>query len=154
MIRRLTAFALLWLMTVVVATSQPGLSYCLCLQEVFVGGCECSDLVPQSTCSLAASDGDCNCSSEKPSETPNAELSSCLDCSLSLFVELNDFVGASSLQMPSQASSDFNLPIGWNAGGDPALTLRNCIHGIRGSPPPAKPVSCVSLQVRYSVFLV
>jgi len=119
-----------------------------------VGGCECSDLIPPGSCSRVSSDGDCNCSSKESTKGVDEQVVSCSDCSLSFVVELDDFVGADSLQPPSQSSSDFHSSIEWDGEKNPALTLRNSIHGIRGSPPLVGLISSVSLQVRYSVFLV
>lgn len=119
-----------------------------------MGGCECSDFIPQGSCSLSDSDGDCDCSLRKSAERVDDEAISCHDCFLSLVVELDDFVGADPLQTPSQSSSELHSSIEWDGEKNPALTLKNSIHGIRGSPSLVGLFPSVSLQVRYSVFLV
>ena len=145
---------MLWLMLVGVATSQPGLSYCLCIQKVFVGECECLDLIPEGACSRVSGEGSCDCSSQDISEIDEAPSNTGQDCSLSLSMELDNFVGVDSIQTHSR---DGAAPMAspWQFGEtDGAFSLRSSIYGIRGSPPFVGLIPSVPLRVRYSVFLV
>lgn len=155
MVRKGTTLIMFWLMTVVVATSQPGLNYCLCLETIFVGECECIDLVNEGTCSRASDEGPCDCSSQDSTEIREEIFTPCQDCILSLRLELDDFVGVDSIQTPSHEGFEL-VPLPNKAGEiDIAFSLKNSIHGIRGSPPAVTGlVPSVSLRVRYSVFLV
>ena len=154
MVRKGTALILLLLMMVVVATSQPGLSYCLCFQKVFLSGCPCQDLVEEEACSHTC-DGDlCDCSSQDAAEINQVNLSPCQDCPLSLQLEIGDFVGADSSQNTPHAGGHLTPP-GQFGELEVAISLKDSIHGIRGSPPPdAGEIPPISLRVRYSVFLV
>jgi hypothetical protein len=155
MVRKGTALILLWLMTVVVATSQPGLSYCLCLQTVFVGECECVDLIHEGTCSRVCDEAPCDCCSQDSSRHDDVPSSPCQDCSLQLQLDLDDFVGADSIPTPSHEGFELmSCPVQLREV-DIVSSLKNSIHGIRGSPPPiAGLIPSISLRVRYSVFLV
>lgn len=155
MVRKFTALVLFWLMTVVVATSQPGLSYCLCLKTVFVGGCECVELVREGTCSRSGDEGPCDCSSHDTAEIDEELPSLCQDCSLDLRLELDDFVGVDSVRTPSHEGFEL-VPLPNEAEEiNIVFSLKSSIHGIRGSPPPvAGLIPSVPLRVRYSVFLV
>ncbi|SHJ31969.1 hypothetical protein SAMN02745181_1751 [Rubritalea squalenifaciens DSM 18772] len=151
--RKLTALVMLWLMLVGISTSQPGLGYCLCIQNFFVGKCECLDVIPEGACSRFSSEESCDCSSQDTSEidvSPNRGQ----DCSLDLYMELDNFVAVDSIQSHSRNGADpmaSPRSLGEIA---TAFSLTRSIHGIRGSPPFVGLIPSVSLRVRYSVFLV
>lgn len=155
MIQKGIALILLWLMTVVVAVSQPGLRYCLCIHEISVGECQCPGTVHQEGCTSACDDGSCDCSSR---DTSGPEDQTCffnLDCSVILQMELADFLGSSphqNISLDGPDSPSFPIPF---VTLDCRPLLHGFVHEIRGSPPPlAKLGPSVPLRVRYSVFLV
>ena len=153
MLRKLTALVMLWLMLVGIATSQPGLSYCLCILNFFVGKCECLDILPEGTCSRVSSEKSCDCSSQDTSEI-NVPPNRGQDCSLDLYMELDNFVVVDSTQSHSRNGADpmaSPRSLGEIA---TAFPLIRSIHGIRGGPPFLGLIPSVSLRVRYSVFLV
>ncbi len=152
MVRKGTALILLWLMTVVVATSQPGLTYCLCLQQVLVGECSCRDLVEEETCSQECS---CDCSSQETPEIDEEPHAPCQDCLQSLWLDLDDFVGTDSPQTSSHEGDNLQTSPEQFGEIDTTAVLISSSYGIRGSPPPiAGLIPSVSLRVRYSVFLI
>lgn len=153
MFRKLTATVLLWLMLVVVATSQPGLGYCLCLHKVFVGECECLDITPEGTCSRVSGEGSCKCSSQDTSEI-DASPKRAQDCSLNLCIGLDNFVVVDAAQTSSRDGSDSMAPPRQFGETAAAISHRSSIYGIRGSPPFVGLIPSVPFRVRYSVFLV
>ena len=154
MFRKLTALVLLWLMLVVVATSQPGLSYCLCIQKVFAGECECLEIVPEGTCSRVSGEGPCGCSSQDTSEIVENPPNPCQDCSLNLCIELDTFVGVTPIQTHSRDGADPMASPRQFGETDTAFSLISSIYAIRGSPPFEGFIPSVPLRVMYSVFLV
>lgn len=149
----LTALVMLWLMLVGVATSQPGLSYCLCIQKVFVGECKCLDIIPEGTCSHVSSEGSCNCFSQDISEIDAPPIRG-QDCSLSLSIDLDNFIGVdATLPHSRDIAAPVASPILFGET-TTAFFFTRSIHGIRGSPPFVGLIPSVSLRVRYSVFLV
>lgn len=153
MFRTFTALVMLWLMLVGVATSQPGLSYCLCMQKVFAGECECLDIIPEGTCSRVSNEGSYDCSSQDTSELDESSPNRCQDCSLNLSIELDGFVGV-PIQPHSRDGADSMTSPRQFGEIDAAFLLRSSIYGIRGSPPFVGLIPSVPLHVRYSVFLV
>ena len=155
MLRKGTTLIMLWLMTVVIATSQPGLSYCFCLKGFFVGECECVELVKEGTCPRVCDEGRCDNALQETSEIEEELPHPCQDCSLSLQLELDDFIGVNSIQTPNHEGFEFITPLGQSGEIDFLFSFKNSFHGIRGSPPPvAGLASSVPLRVWYSVFLV
>ena len=155
MLRKGTALIMLWLMMVVVATSQPGLSYCLCLQEVFVGGCECPEPDHKNACSAESGEGSCNCGSQDTEIVAEDSLLPCQNCSLSLHMEFDHFLANDSVQTPGHEGTVHLFPPGQSGEIDTVSPLISSIHGIRGSPPPIPGlIPSVSLRLKYSVFLV
>ena len=156
MLRKTTALTLLWLMTMVVATSQPGLRYCLCLETAFVGDCDCVAVLAPEQCVGYSNDLTAPCACQFHVDHREFHASSCSGCAVDLFIGPNHFVD-------DVASRDFTLDkpgvialIKFCSGNGSSLLppLRARVHGIRGSPPPLVVNSSVPLRVRYSVFLV
>lgn len=155
MVRKGTALVLLWLMTVVVATSQPGLNYCLCQKRLFVGSCECPGPVKHDIRSSEGCEGNCNCSAKKPSHIDSELHLVCRDCVRSLWLKLDDFTGCDSFQTPGHQGVCFQIPSALSDKMDISLPPSFFIDGIRGSPPPPPGlVPSFSRLIRYSVFLV
>lgn len=154
MVRKGTALILFWLMMVVVATSQPSLGYCLCLQKVFLVECPCYNLVEEENCSHVCGGDFCDCSSQETAAIDAVHFAPCNDCTLSLQLKLDEFVGADSFQRTHHDGE--TLAVSWQSREiEPPISLKDSIHGIRGSPPPdAGLIPSVPLRVRYSVFLV
>lgn len=152
MIRKLTASALLWLMMVVTATSQPGFSYCLCLKTFFAGQCECVSIVGAENCPRTASATICECESACYSQ--EVVFTSSGDCAVDLFVPQEGFFGSLNTVAPER--SDLAITPGYVSQDEDSLipSLRARVHGIRGSPPRQVVDLSVPLRLRYSVFLV
>ena len=156
MLRKFTATALFCLMMVITATSQTGLRYCLCLQTVFVGDCDCEDLIPSDSCAKVSPKTSCCCACEEQDlcEEHTAEISLCDDCSVDLTLQLDDFTTAVSLKIegklsaatPSFTSPPFQIEI-------PTSISHRSTNRTRG-PPAYLVVSPVPLFIRHSVFLV
>lgn len=91
MFHKLTALVLLALMTLVIATSQRGLNYCACLQEVFVSNCDCGHEVEElaeSSCSHSDHVGSCGHEDPLDEDEPKYSFP---DCHVSLFLEADKF---------------------------------------------------------------
>lgn len=167
MVRRIASFILFCLMTVVVATSQPGLSYCLCLEEFFIGGCghptlkiakPASDHLPHGTCPCLLLEGPgnrktVNCET-LISEEPLACPFPCPDCSIDLVTELDAFIVSEPLRVPKQTTQELMGLLGIRETGTSLRTSRKSSYGIRGSPAPDLPFSTISIRLRSLVFLV
>lgn len=153
MINKITAAFLLWVMTMTAAMSQPGLRFCLCLNEVFVGECECVDLISEGTCPINDACSSGSCSPDDDSGQATAEMIS-LGCLIDLFVSLEDFAptGSRDANEGSERTGDFSsLP----ATGKYLLptTPPSLVYGSRG--PPCDVIApSVPLFIRHSVFLV
>jgi hypothetical protein len=154
MFQKFCAVLLFLLMVVAVATTQRGLRYCLCLDELFVGGCECASLVDSSTCpnALSCDSGSC-CSSE--SKEDGSEYSENLStCFIDLYWDLGQYSGASS-ETPKTSSSIGSVGLSFFAEPfqlDPQS--RQVSNGVRGPPDPPAVDYSVPIFIRHSVFLV
>lgn len=149
MVHKLTALIQLPLMAVVVATSQPGLNYCPCLEELCVGSCECSkEPSPNASCSTSC-DSD-SCSDIEIAEANIPECSSS-DCLVSILFETEDFVNFVHEVRPT--GDDGGQSSSFPSASD--LTLRTVSLCRQRGPPRtvAFPYS-VPLFIRHSVFLI
>ena len=91
MVHQLTAAVLLVLMTLVTATSQHGLNYCACLEEVLVGNCECPVETKEATESCCSHlDHSETCDDHGSGGNHKFECDS-RDCLVSLYFETDDF---------------------------------------------------------------
>lgn len=154
MFQKFCAVLLFLLMVVAVATTQRGLRYCLCLDELFVGGCECASLVDSSTCpnALSCDSGSC-CSGE--SKEDGSEYSENLStCFIDLYWDFGLYSGTSS-ETPNFRSligsadpSFFTEPFQLNP------QSRQVSNGVRGPPDPPAVDCSVPIFIRHSVFLV
>lgn len=142
MLRKITALVLVTLIVMTSFMSELGLRYCLCLDKVFVGQCECLDVtVPD------------NCSSFN--ETPDACTPSCShgcseatsteDCIVDLAFNLDNCVPSDIAYQYIALNSRTTIP---------TPTYRRPPNGTRGSPPTLLVVSSVPIYVRHLVFLV
>lgn len=143
-------------MTLVVATSQPGLRYCLCLNEVYLSECGCMD----------RSDNDFHLHTSQTSghqsefllanETvASAKIDcSCDDCSVSLAADNSDFVSID--HSLSQNYRDLSDSKNFNTDSRvmSLLQLRTKIHGVRGSPCLTGLIPSVPHRLRFSVFRI
>lgn len=156
MVRKLTALFLFSLMMVATATSQAGLRYCLCLETLFVGECECSELVSAGDCprTFTKAGDSCECSGCEISEEPTAETSLRNDCLIDLTFQMGDFSGAAGGDgIGKSASVDLGVIFSSYSTEFSAPARCSSSNGTRG-PPPCRVVSPVPLFIRHSVFLV
>lgn len=154
MLHKCTALFLAWVMTMVVAISQPGVQYCLCIDEFFVAECDCYDLPYQVNQPLTGSKKICNCTSEHTAIINSQDLVDCSSCIVSLSIELEDYVGLDSLQIGMKNGQDI-VPLAVLVEKmDFAFSVRKSIHGIRGSPSSRVLASQIPLYISYSVYLI
>lgn len=155
MIRKLTAALLLWMMSMTVVMAQPGLRYCLCAHEIYLGECWCSK--PDST-NPAPPTCSCECGECESSQPPGSGHEACAlsrGCSLDLFLLLDEF----SIPSPSDLSyksentlkPSAQLP---RASLAPSLVVRDFDHDVRGPPPPLRIGPSMPLFLRHSAFLL
>lgn len=151
MTRRLIALALLLLMTVVVATSQPGLRYCLCFGTASFGSCECVSESQSNDDGATCGSASCPC----PAETEEAFLQSCENCSVEIFINLDEFADV-TVRDATEKSVPLHVPSVSGVCDSNILSpiRRAGFHEARGSPPSVVELTSVPLRVRYSVFLV
>lgn len=163
MIRQITALVLFCLMTVVVATSQPGLRFCLCLEEFFVANCECADSCVIEEASMnhdaGCCTGSCDLVSHETSLGDFSKICALSDCSLNIHFESSDFVESSNQvrsDLKDEHSKELSFPsIDLFSEESLACFLRSSIHGTRGSPSlHGRSLSTYPLYKRFSVFLV
>lgn len=156
MFRKLTAATLLWLMTLVVATSQPGLRYCLCLHEVYLSGCTCANMPDGESCPHADRSSEDSSKSFSASDSDHLSLldCSCEDCSVSLAVDGNDYILTDHLSAHDFRDHAASKSFPANLEVVSPLQLRTSIHGIRGSPPRPGLIPSVPHRLRFSVFRV
>lgn len=154
MFRKFGAVFLFLLMVVAVATAQRGLRYCLCLDELFVGGCECASLVDSSVCPNSCSCDPEDCCSDESKEDGFEFSENSPTCFIDLFWDLGQYSGASS-ETPNLSSSIgsvgpsfFTEPFQLN------LQSRQVSNGVRGPPDPPAVDYSVPIFIRHSVFLV
>jgi len=154
MFQKFCAVLLFLLMVVAVATTQRGLRYCLCLDDLFVGGCECASLVDSSICPNSVSCDSEKCSCGEPKEDGSEYSENLSTCFMDLYWDFGQYSGASS-ETPNFRSligsvgpSFFTEPFQLNPGS------RQVSNGVRG--PPDTPVVdySVPIFIRHSVFLV
>ena len=150
MIRKLTAFILLWLMTVVVITAQPGVMWCLIEHKVFVGDCQIQQSGSReldSTCDQPT----CCSAHEEPELTKTLQSP---DCCHVLQMDLGDYLSASpaSDSLPKNNPELFSLPHGQAQHFSPPLPPKS-LPEIRGSPPPDL-LYAVPLRLRFSVYRI
>ncbi|MGJ8677065.1 MAG: hypothetical protein ACSHX0_06085 [Akkermansiaceae bacterium] len=155
MLRKVTASVLLLLMTMVVATSQPGLHYCLCLKTIFFNSCECVDLIETGDCSQIKGTDELSFPCHTSNDREEAFKISLDNCSLDLVLNLDDFIESNfDGVVKGKVGVDSPIPLLFVEEANFIPSLRSRIHGIRGSPPHLVESSSVPLRVRYSVFLV
>jgi len=150
MVRKITAITLLLLMTATTVMSQRGLRYCLCLDELFVGECECAEFVPSD--SFVDSCHSDACCSEGDVED-GIEIHAPKDCNVDLFLEVAEY--SSPHEKKSKEETIFKpifLPL-IEAITMAPIKLRS-VNGPRGPPPLLVTASSVPLFLRHSVFLV
>ncbi len=96
MFRKFSAIIQFMLMLVVVATSQPILSYCLCAHEVYVGDCPCGESL-EIAAGAVLDDSSCSdCCDEclLPKTDPplqQLEQPPCSNCIVVLSINIDDF---------------------------------------------------------------
>jgi len=160
MFRKFSAIIQFMLMLVVVATSQPSLSYCLCAHEVYVGGCPCGEsleiadeaILDHSSCS------DCcdECLLEKTDPSlQQLEQPPCSNCIVVLSINVDDFtLGSLDVFTTSALESISPQLVEVVAYHFDSQSFPPAIHGIRGSPPPVLTAYSVPIFVRNSAFLL
>lgn len=155
MIQKLTASFLLWMMSMTVVMAQPGLRYCLCTHEIFLGQCKCPEPdVPTPPATSCCSE----CSECQSSPVSTAEQKTCPlpgECIVELFFDLEDC----SLPSPSDSEgiSETSLKSPsylLEASLVPSRNIRDAAHDVRGPPPPSHPTHSVPLFLRHLVFLL
>ena len=158
MYRKFTAIIQLMLMLVVVATSQPSLSYCLCAEEVCVGGCPCDDLIEvgseaSSCCSECEAHGFLN--SEESDLLDPLSRPLCPDCLVEISINIEDFT-LGSVTITESVSHDVNAPyvVGLVDLDLVEQSFKSSACGNGGSSRLVSSVYSVPLFVRYSVYLI
>lgn len=152
MVHQLTAAVLLALMTLVTATSQQGVNYCACLQEIFVSNCDCgheTEELAESGCSH--SDHAESCCDEDPTDevAPRFFLP---DCHVSLFLETDEFANSvQELRSPVENGAGLSVPLSRShfalSSAFPCKEISN-----RGPPGGRIDSPPVPLFIRHSVF--
>lgn len=155
MIQKLTAAFLLWMMSMTVVMAQPGLRYCLCVNEIFLGDCKCSETsdpepAPSSCCS--------HCGECASHATPTTKLQICSnpgDCTVDLFMDLGDYSSPSPPDLQSSPDKFLKSPPYLPATSlVPSKIFRDAAHHVRGPPPPSHSIRLVPLFLSHSVFLL
>lgn len=129
-------------MAMTIVMSQSGLRYCLCLEKVFAGECECLEMVVFDECSFS-----------KEELEPCAP--SCADdCSVKISTEdcTVDFIFDIDVSVPSDV--DGQSLVLQSVINIPTPSYHRSTNEIRGSPPALLVVSSVPIYVRHLVFLV
>ena len=134
MIRKIIALVLLCLMMVATATSQPGLRYCLCLNEFFVTDCECAESCSFEEISESHDDACCSDHCDVVSQEESSESSPVFDahsdCSRDIHFESSSFVEFSN-QVRSGTHDSRSKEISsvdFFSGDSLACFLRSSIH--------------------------
>lgn len=154
MVHQLTAAVLLALMTLVTATSQQGLNYCVCLEEVLVGSCECP-VETQDTTEPCCSHLDHSETCDDQDSAGNHTLKcGSRDCLVSLYFETDDFQNSiQELRVSPENSGDIS-----SSQSDHSFALSAvfpCKANEKRGPPGREPFpTSVPLFVRHSVFLL
>lgn len=155
MTRKFTAAFLLWMMSMTTIMAQPGLRYCLCADEIYLGDCRCPE--PSSpapnppSCSCECDE----CGSSQPSASEHQVCAQPGGCSVDLFLNLEKY----SLPSPSDVrekadASPGSSPCLHPDSLTPSIIFRNSNHDVRGPPPPDPTANSVPLFLRHSVFLL
>lgn len=157
-LRKLTAILLLFLMMVVMATSQGGIFYCLCLDTMTVGSCGCEvagEEGPQADHAGSELEGDlCHCCHESESVEESVSTVGPHDCNVELLLSLGDFCGTSpSFHALDELSEVDTLGrAGWEDGAF-SVRFNDGRWSCRPPPDPSRSHS-VPLYLRHLVFLV
>lgn len=152
MLRKFTALCLLSLMMVVVATGQGTLRYCLCLQEIYSGDCDCClELVETDSCAEDSCSSHCHEQLDSASEV-NVHLSENDDCSVTLSVKLDDHVNPSINLTLAGGGEHFAQPQSPDSGLKFAPNYISAKNGKRGPPGAAYFPDSVPFRIRHSVF--
>lgn len=154
MIRKVTAICLLFLMMVAAATSQAGLRYCLCLEEIYVADCNCCfELANTNSC---VSEACSSCSQEQEKSTLVDSVCQCDtgDCSIALSLDLDDYFNPSVNYSSSDKGDNYSSPQSSGLVVKPYSKSVRAENGKRGPPveqpfPEPEPV-----RIRHSVFLI
>lgn len=135
-------------MTATTVMSQRGLSYCLCLEELFVGSCECAEPVSSTpTCHK-----DSCCDEEKAQSQVDAP--SCIDdCVVSLFVDLADYSNFHKSE-ENQRTLPTLVFISATEATPVVVPAPAASHQTRGPPPRLVIAPAVPLFIRHSVYLI
>ena len=154
MIRKITALCLFFVMLVVTATSKSGLRYCLCLEEIYAGDCNCClDFVNASTC-ISEACTSCSQEEEKSLAVNSSSLCDGTDCSVALSFDLGDYFNPSvnySLSDSSEHRSSLQSP---GLVVNPYSKSIRVANGKRGPPIEFTIPEAVPLRIRHSVFLI
>lgn len=143
MIQKVTASVLLWLMTMVVAMGQPGLRYCTCLHEIFIGDCHCFEENEEALESLFFS------TSQKFGDIASS------DCIKELSLKVEHSSANISQEIRDNAKEPLLQPLVVFSETHWFATSRRAAINITRGPPSAYLVdSTVPLYLRHLVFLV
>jgi hypothetical protein len=154
MVHQLTAAVLLVLMTLVTATSQHGLNYCACLEEVLVGNCECPVETKEATESCCSHlDHSETCDDHGSGGNHKFECDS-RDCLVSLYFETDDFQNSiQEFRVSPEKSGDASSSLSDHSFALSAVTP--CKANEKRGPPGTEPLpASVPLFARHSVFLL
>lgn len=155
MSHKFTAACLLWMISMTTVMAQPGLRYCLCANEIYLGECRCPGAGPLTpdppSCSCECQE----CESSLPSASEEETCSLLGGCSVDLFLALEEYAlpSHSEPRERDHPSSDL-LPHLPPTSADPSKIFRDSDHDVRGPPPPVPSVGSVPLFLRHSVFLL
>lgn len=156
MFRKIQAVILLWLMTLAVATSQPGLRYCLCLHDFYLNDCACALLYDDEFCQVTARFPGESLKVLSSAESENVSPLKCLpeDCSIGLSFDESNYISNELISVPKLPEQSEASQVVANIDVMNPLRLRSVIHGIRGSPQFAGLIPSLPHRLRFSVFLV
>lgn len=150
------------LMLVVVATSQPSLSYCLCAHEFHLGECPCkkelvddNDRVLLTSKQTPCTKGCCSQQVEEIETQLSYQSQPCTGCEVNLSIDIDAYT-LGSLEINKSSSNHFKTPACTNAV-DLQITnntFDTSISGIRGSPPSLSRAHSVPFFVRHSAYLL
>jgi hypothetical protein len=145
MLRQLTGFFLLCVMTTVLALEHPALKYCLCEEEFLLSECVCPAEEEVMSCDTCCGE------KEIPVCKTHGETD---DCIVSLEMDLGDFVHLGEVKTPERSDYELFVPVFKDV---EVLSFSQLLAvelpEIRGSPDPPPP-SLVPLYIRHSVYLI
>ena len=157
MFRTFSASILLLLATLLPAVSQPGLGFCQCSQNFYVGGCDCEEEESGDCCPLSSHKPSCGCDCEEEAPlhgTIDSPLGSS-PCAVDLTLDLSDHLPASSAEPLTSKASEEVLFFGNSESFTNAINiLPTVIHDTRGSPAHTRSAPSLPLRIRFSVFLI